>query len=241
MKNVYFFGCSHTLGSELIDDEIFPWKAECNTVDEYIKRRVFPHDYDERCKKLAYPALVASSTVNTFNHGIVATGTKQLVFSVLEFLHKNKDVDFLYFQIPPPLREIVVDYSGSLFSLQISSYPLAFHEYFKHKKHSHKFLTQYAIEDLMDIITLHGYLDSLGIKHKFIELFTWITNVRFVELIDTKFNFLIEEYKKLPILNLCDNLKDFKPMLGGHRDKDAHIEIARIITSDLSANGILEQ
>ena len=64
MKHLHFFGCSYTAGDELSDEEFFPWKKDCATIEEYYSRRnqlmsdvSFMENYLRSNKNKAYPAL----------------------------------------------------------------------------------------------------------------------------------------------------------------------------------------
>jgi hypothetical protein len=240
MINIHFFGCSFTAGDELIDDEIFSWKHECKDFTEYFSRRgrVLPADYQERNKKLAYPALVKTQNIETFNHASNGASVQENMIKLLELVSSGSKVDCVYFQITPYGRELVIDQNNSVTSLQLAWDTLGFENYLKSKRMSHKFW-QYAVEDFMDIIMIHNYLSNKGIKHKFVELASWINEFRKKDLEHTKFSYLIKEYNKLPILNLSDSIKHFPTLLGNHFSKDAHVEIARLIINDLSQNNIL--
>lgn len=238
MINVHFFGCSFTAGDELIDDEIFPWKHECKDFTEYFSRRVLPADYQIRNKKLAYPALVKSESVNTFNHATNGAGIQENLINLLELISSGAKVDCVYFQITPYGRELIIDSNNNATSLQLAWDTHGFEDYLKAKRISHKFW-QYAVEDFADIIMIHSYLSNKGIKHKFVELASWITEFRITDLEHTEFSYLVKEYRKLPILDLSDDIKQFPTLLGNHFSKEAHAEIARLITNDLSQNNIL--
>ena len=238
MKNVHFFGCSLTAGDELIDDELFPWKQECSTPEEYYSRRVLPQDYEERNKKLAYPAIMQSSLINTFNYARNGAGIRENIFNITKLISSGKKIDFIYFQITPYGRELVIDLNNNLTTIQIAWKMFGFDEYLEAKRKSHKMM-QFSLEDLMDLITLHGYLKSHNIKHKFIELENWVNELRVNDLKFTKYSFLADEYNKLPILNLHDQLSKRPRTIGGHYDIIAHKQIAQLLTNDLSQNNIL--
>ena len=238
MVDIHFFGCSLTAGDELIDDEIFPWKKECKDSAEYFKRRVVPADYQERNKELAYPALIENADINTFNHAANTAGIQENMINLIELVSSNKKVDYVYFQITPYGREMVINHSDSVASLQLAWDSPGYEDYLKAKRISHKFY-QYAIEDFADIIMVHNYLSNKGIDHKFIELSNWINESRIKDLEHTKFSYLIKEYQKLPILNLEANISKFPRLLGHHYNKDAHAEISRLITNDLIQNNII--
>ena len=238
MIDVHFFGCSFTAGDELIDDEIFPWKEECTNFTEYFSRRVLPNDYQKRNKELAYPALVKTSDINTFNYAANGAGIQENMINLIELVSSNKKVDCVYFQITPYGRELVIDQNNSATSLQLAWDSTGYEDYLKAKRQSHKFW-QYAVEDFMDIIMIHNYLSNHGIKHKFVELASWINEFRERDLEHTKFSYLIKEYNKLPILNLSDSIKHFPTLLGNHFSKEAHAEISRLITNDLIQNNII--
>jgi hypothetical protein len=237
MINVHFFGCSLTAGDELSDDELFPWKHECKDAQEYYSRRVLPGDYELRNKKFAYPALMKSLSINTTNHAHNGAGIRENILNLIEVISTNSKIDCLYFQIPPYGRELVI-INDRATTIQLAWNEAWYKEYLEAKRKSHS-LMQYSLEDFMDLITLHGYLKSQGIKHKFIELENWVNELRITDLQKTRFSFLVDEYYKLPRLILSDALSNHPRTIGGHYDKHAHIEIARIINEDLIANNIL--
>jgi hypothetical protein len=238
MVNIHFFGCSYTAGDELSDDEFFPWKHECKDAEEYISRKVIPVGYEERNKKFAYPALIESLSVNTFNHALNGAGIGVNILNIIEIISAGNKIDYLYFQIPPYGRELAIDTLGKVITLRLGWSTFNFNEYLNAKIISHN-LMQYSMEDLMDLITLHGYLKSMSIEHKFILLEDRISDIRINDLKTTRYSFLINEFYKLPILNLSQTMSKYSKTLNGHYDKNAHIEIARLVTSDLRQNNII--
>lgn len=239
MIDVHFFGCSLTAGDELIDDELFPWKHECKDAMEYFTRRILPADYQERNKKFAYPALIKSSSINTVNYASNGAGVRENILNLVTAISTNTKIDCLYFQIPPLGRELLIK-DGIATTIQLGWNTTGYIEYLNAKRNSHSLL-QYSLEDFMDLITLHGYLKSQGIKHKFIEFEEWVNEYRISDLQGTRYSFLIDEYYKLPRLILNDTLRDLKlRLLGGHYNKHAHSEIAKVINKDLIANNILQ-
>jgi hypothetical protein len=237
MINVHFFGCSLTAGDELSDDELFPWKHECKDAQEYYSRRLLPSNYELRNKQFAYPALIKSSSINTVNHAHNGAGVRENILNLIEVISTNSKIDCLYFQIPPVGRELVIINDRGT-TIQLAWQASGYEEYLKAKQKSHT-LMQYSLEDFMDLITLHGYLKSQGIKHKFIELEDWVNELRIRDLNATRFSFLVDEYFKLPRLILSEVLSKYPRMIGGHYNKQAHSEIAKVINEDLIANNIL--
>lgn len=232
MINVHFFGCSFTAGDELADDQLFHWKHECKDATEYFARRDPPRGYQERNKRLAYPALLQSAEIKTFNHAKNGAGIRENIISLMELVSKNTKIDCVYFQISPSGRELVVDEKDYITSLHLAWDHPGFERYLDAKRVSHK-LWQYSLEDFADLILLHGYLKNKGIKHKFLELENWINEFRVNDLKNTKFRFMINEYYKLPILNISAQLKSFPKLLGNHFSKEAHGEISRLVSLDL--------
>jgi hypothetical protein len=232
MTDIHFFGCSYTVGDELIDDQMFPWKHECKDATEYFLRRTVPSGYQERNKRLAYPALLQSPEMRTFNHAKNGASIQENVINLVELVSKNTKIDYIYFQISPSGRELVVDSKDCVTSLHSAVNPPGFEKYLDAKRVSHK-LWQYSLEDFTDLIMLHGYLTNKGIKHKFVELDKQINEFRVNDLKNTKFRFLINEYYRLPILDISAQLKPFPKLLGNHFSKEAHVEMARLISLDL--------
>ena len=237
MNHIHFFGCSYTAGDELSDEEIFPWKLECKDIHEYYDRRKgkIPNDYEYRNKKMAYPALLSTPDAITFNYAKNGAGIQENMMNLLSMVSSNTQMDCVYFQISPYGRELLIDQTNSVYTLQLSWDLPGYEKYLEAKRSSHKFL-QYSIEDLVDLIMIHNYLSNRNIKHKFLELASWITDTRFNDLLDTKYSYLITEYKKLPRLNLSEHINHFPLLLGNHFSRHAHVEIARLI--DLDLNGI---
>lgn len=237
MINVHFFGCSLTAGDELSDDELFPWKHECKDALEYYSRRVLPGDYEFKNKKFSYPALIKSSSINTVNHAHNGAGIRENILNLVEVISTNTKIDCLYFQIPPVGRELLVR-DGLVTTMQLGWHTPGYDEYLEAKRKTHA-LMQYSLEDFMDLITLHGYLKSQNISHKFIELEDWVNELRINDLQDTRYSFLIKEFYKLPRLILSEALSNHPRTIGGHYDKQAHSKIAKVINEDLIANNIL--
>jgi hypothetical protein len=234
MNHVHFFGCSYTAGDELTDDEVFPWKSECIDANDYYSRRKgkITDEYEPQNKKFAYPALLQSSEMLTFNYARNGAGVQENMMNLLDLVSANVQIDCVYFQISPFGRELVIDQTNSARTLQLYWDVRGYEKYLEAKRRSHKFL-QYSIEDLVDLIMIHNYLSNRNIKHKFLELANWITDTRFNDLSDTKYSYLITEYKKLPRLNLSEHLERFPLLLGNHFSRQAHAEIARLIDLDL--------
>lgn len=232
MTDIHFFGCSYTAGDELTDDQLFPWKLECTDATEYFSRRVPPIGYQERNKRLAYPALLQSSEIKTFNHAKNGASVQENIINLMELVSKNTKMDYVYFQISPSGRELLVNKNNRITSLHLAYDAPGFEKYLDAKRVSHK-LWQYSLEDFTDLIMLHGYLTNKGIKHKFVELDKQINEFRVDDLKNTKFRFLINEYYRLPILDISAQLKPFPKLLGNHFSKEAHVEMARLISLDL--------
>jgi hypothetical protein len=173
-----------------------------------------------------------TSDTLTFNYAKNGAGIQENMMRLLELVTANAQIDCVYFQISPFGRELVIDRNNSVFTLQLSWNAQGYEKYLEAKRSSHKFL-QYSIEDLVDLIMIHNYLSNRNIKHKFLELADWITDTRFNDLSDTKYSYLITEYKKLPRLNLSEHIKHFPLLLGNHFSRQAHVEIARLIDLDL--------
>jgi hypothetical protein len=237
MKHVHFFGCSMTAGDELIDEDIFPWKHECTDPMDYFRRRTkkLPSDYNLKNKQLAYPALVANSNIVTYNHAELGAGVQENIINLFKTLWELKPVDYVYFQITPYGRELIINDKHIHSTLQIAWETEGYERYQEAKNVSHH-SWQWTVEDFMNLILVHNFLSNKGIKHKFLELNHWINDFRYIDIEYTPFRFLIEEYKKLPILNVSEQIKHIPTLLGNHLSREAHVEIAKIITDDFSRN-----
>jgi len=255
-KNIHFFGCSLTAGDELSDDVWFPWKAECNTNQEFIERRhpwllnFTPEDtlnYHQDNKNLAYPYFVADDKYETFNHAANGASLRSTIFLALQLIYTTQ-VDVLFVQIPPAGREMYMKFSNhvdlqSLTLDDLQSLTLArpdnyedidIKNYIIAKNMSHNYI-HYSLDDMIDLLMFVNVVKQKKIPLGII-VFNDELERRLLDLrLSPDFNFIRDNF-----YHEVDNLINFAPikdrytlLLGGHSPKEAHIEMANEIKNIL--------
>jgi hypothetical protein len=186
MKHVHFFGCSFTAGDELANDEFFPWAKECTSAEEYYNARnpilsdkQIYQQYTDACKLLAYPNLLSSDEITTYNHARLGASVKECVFLLMQAFNSNQPIDQVFFQIPPYPREMVMG-DSDVNSIQLATVGRAdnndrYSGYVKQKLVSHQFY-HWATEDLMDIIAISHYVRSRNIPFHLINFTNELTS-----------------------------------------------------------------
>lgn len=254
MKHLHFFGCSFTAGDELFDDEYFPWKSECKTMDEYYHRRgkilADPDTFEEyvaKNKTRAYPSKLDNENVTTYNHARNGASVQECIFRLMKtILEGRSQVDRVFLQLPPFPREFYIDgnyrsdYPTTETSIALSAVVFAngadeLTQYAKIKTITH-YPYQFAVEDFMDIITLTSFLKFKNIPFHLIS-FGYELRSRLMGMPDC-YKFLADEFlKTVPILDLTKTHDFADRLLGGHYAESGHIKIARELRAYLTLIG----
>lgn len=238
MKHIHFFGCSFTVGDELADTEIFPWKSECKSPAEYYERRnPYLRDPDDRmryielCKQQSYPSILARDNIKTYNHAQLGASIRENLFYILQTLSSQIPVDRVFLQIPPWPREVKFMPHG-LMGVQLASIGKLDtdnidNNYIKTKVMSHSLL-HWACEDYMDLILIKSYLDQKGIPFSLIVLHD--------ELISR--NHMLPDYAKFlhqtlmsttAIIDLTNKISRNDQLTGLHYNFFGHKKIANAV------------
>lgn len=184
MKHVHFFGCSITAGDELSDYNRFPWKNENTPIEEYYSKRneilnfhgQYDDSYVQENKMMAYPAQIEKITdgIKCHNHAGNGAGLGEMIYRLLKLIYTaEQPIDYVFFQLPPPDREIIYNDTG-VSSLQLSSFPgtpgnTNQSSYIKYKILSTKSFAT-TVADLSNLILLKETLTARKIPHSFLDM-----------------------------------------------------------------------
>jgi len=239
--HIHFFGCSQTAGDELSDEKWFPWKQQVHTAEEYYRRRdnFFENNWNEYLKylsdnkKSAYPALIETDKLRTYNHARNGHSLRTCVLDALMLINSDTPVDMIIFQIPPVGRELFIDKSGDAQSIQatILNERSSWYEYLRTRvlTHDHR---QYAVEDIMDMIMFNGYVQNSGIPFMFIEL-SGEMDYRIADVSSlSKYEALLRGLSTISITKLQDKLLGTE-LLGHHFSSKGHEIIAAFLTNEI--------
>lgn len=180
MKHVHFFGCSITAGDELTDYVRFPWKDSNISVEEYYLKRnailnvngIYDKSYVEDNKALAYPAQFEkiSNDIKCYNHATNGASQEEMTYQLLKLIYTKQPIDFVFFQLPPPDREVIYN-DSSVSSLQFSRLPNDPNQrsYVKYKILSFEpFAT--TVADLYNLVLVKETLTARNIPHCFLDM-----------------------------------------------------------------------
>jgi hypothetical protein len=219
MSVYYFFGCSLTAGDELADAFYRPnIDTASMSESEYYKFRrelmaaVSYQDYADKNKESAYPAILAQELgIAVDNRALNSISLRENIVKIIKLvLSESNSIKHLFVQVPPPVREAVLDSRG-VHSHQMAS-PHVPHgdtdvgRYMKAKAMTHD-VVHYSAEDFNDLLLLHGFLQQHKIPHSFIDIADKVVN-RTRDLKTTYFSYLADYVKQLPWITL-----DTKPEL----------------------------
>jgi len=243
MKNIWFYGCSLTAGDELFDEEVFPWKAECNCPNEYHKRRskIFAEDknftlhYQARNKELAYPKkLEEISKFKSFNQAANGSSLKAMIARSVEDIFLKKPIDFIIFQLPIHHRELFLEhdfFESIQMSYENSSSDLNNYRKIKMKSHN---MYQQAYEDFLDLLLYDAFLKKYKIPNIFLIVNENEYSCRVQDLQETNYGYMISEFEKLP--NRLLLYKQGFPLereLAGHLTMKCHQKLAELLKTYL--------
>lgn len=234
MKTIHFFGCSHTAGHELPDAELFPWKKDCKTVDEYydkFKSLQLAEDYMVLCKSLAYPNIIenTNSDWRCVNHADFGSSLKQEIFKAVTLIENNNEpLDFLVFQIPIFTREMALTNSQKLKSFSLN-FPITggdkFNAYLEKTIMFHS-INHWSFHGQLDLLMFQGYLRSKNIKHIFVDL-ELVINLSVERLQD------VWKLKTAEVYDLQECLNSRPRLLAGHYDIVCHNNLAKKIADTI--------
>ena len=205
----YFFGCSLTAGDELADSFYRPSvNISAMSESEYYKFRrelmvsVDHTEYITKNKELAYPAMLASDlNIRIDNRALNAISLRENIVKIIKLVLEESDsIEHVFIQVPPPIREALLDRDG-VHSHQMAS-PYVLHNetdigrYMKAKAITHD-AVHYSAEDFNDILLVHGFLEQHNIPHTFIDINNKVVN-RSRDLENTYFSYLSQYVKQLP-------------------------------------------
>jgi hypothetical protein len=215
----YFFGCSLTAGDELSDSFYRPdVDTKSMQVAEYyqFRRQLFStidyRVYTEKNKEFAYPALLAQElNIVVDNKALNSISLRENIVKIIKLVLEQADtIEHLFIQIPPCVREAVLDRNG-VHSHQMASPHVPHNEtdvgrYMKAKAMTHD-VVHYAAEDCNDILLVDAFLKHHSVPHTFIEINNNVTN-RSRDLKTTYFSYLANYVKQVSWIVL-----DTKPEL----------------------------
>lgn len=249
---MHFFGCSLTAGDELSDEEFFPWKKDCATIEEYYTRRnqllsvdaSLLDEYLRSNKNKAYPALIATNEIDTYNHAINGAGIREMIFEATRLVEQQiiTDTSIVYFQIPPYPREVYINHLGTT-SLQMNGIGIIEKEetsnYKKSKWLSHDIILDQSANDILDIILLKSFFVSKNIPFHLLLVDKNLQN-RFhdIQTRTHKYDYLLNLLQKnQTILDIWATGLSFCPtLLGGHYSPAGHAIIAEEIKKHITEN-----
>lgn len=242
MSIYYFFGCSLTAGDELADkfycpdidtalmseSEYYKFRQELTTVVNY-------QDYTAKNKEFAYPAILAQElSIAVDNRAVNSISLRENIVKIIKLvLEKSNTINHLFIQVPPPIREAVLDSNG-VHSHQMASPHVPHNDtdvgrYMKAKAITHD-VVHYSAEDFNDLLLVHGFLQQHKIPHTFIDIGNKVVN-RTRDLETTYFSYLSYYVKQLPWITL-----DTKPELLSvtrHLTKQGHETLAEQIKNEI--------
>lgn len=251
MKHVYFFGCSFTVGDELSDEEYLPWKfTENHTSESYYQKRDMCFidkdawaSYIQSNKEKSYPAQIKSKYFETYNESTTGKSLRHNIFDIINLLESDSQVDALYFQIPPPGREMYVNNIAAVQSIMFSYIRKtdSYHSYLctKAVTHDHR---QHSLEDLLDLIMLKEYIKNKNVYFKFLDFFSLINlRIHDVQGLHNQNNIyisIINSAKTIPKIEFKFDLST--NLLGGHLCLKSHQIIAMTLRKDLHQNLLIK-
>ncbi len=181
MKHVHFFGCSLTAGDELTDHIRFPWKHSAMPAEEYYTKRnailsssgEYDRSYAIENKTLAYPAQLEkiSNNIKCYNHATNGASQVEMTYQLLKLIHTKQQIDFVFFQLPPPNREAVYN-DTEVTSLMFSRPPaenINQSLYIKYKILSFG-LFSHTVADLYNLLLVKETLTARNIPHAFLDM-----------------------------------------------------------------------
>jgi hypothetical protein len=252
MKQVHFFGCSHTAGDELSDEEFFPWKKDCATKEEYYARKnqllsdpSLVDEYLSSNKNKAYPALIADNEIATYNHAVNGASLREMIFKAIQLIEQQviTDTSIVYFQIPPCPREVYINHLG-ISSIQMAGTGLIEKEeinnYKKSKWLSHDIILDQSANDILDIILLKGFFASKNIPIYFLLLSRYLQNrIRDIQSPNHSHNY--DYLNKLLLKNpngtiWLSDLDSCPKLLAGHDSPAGHAIIAKELKKHILEN-----
>ena len=242
---IHFFGCSFTAGDELSDATWFPWKfTEPHTAKSYyIKRSTIDFDWKEYQKEnrsRAYPALIENSNqgVKTYNHSENGKSLRHNILDLILLVTSGCEIDMIYFQLPPPGRDMIVSKGYILNAMEshlsdlTKSYILS--------KLSLSIPENQTIQDSLDLCLLSGFLKSKGIPCYILNLGTELgyrlDDIKSASQDIFDFEFLSIE-KWFDIIDLEDTVRTHSPpLIGGHLSQSQHQLVADYIANHIKEN-----
>ncbi len=250
MKQVHFFGCSHTAGDELSDEEFFPWKKDCATVEEYYTRRhqlmsdsSLLEKYINSNKNKAYPALIADNEIATYNHAVNGASLREMIFKAAQLVEQQviTDTSIVYFQIPPCPREVYISHI-EISSLQMAGIGLIdkdeINNYKKSKWLSHDIILDQSANDILDIILLKGFFASKNIPIYFLLLNRYLQGrIKDMQSRSHNYDYLEKLLHKETKSTIWFSDLEFCPkLMGGHNSPAGHAIIAKELKKHITEN-----
>jgi hypothetical protein len=235
-KYIHFFGCSFTVGHELPDNEIFPWKKDCKTDLEYnmyfTNSTIQLEEYTSLCKSMAFPSIIEKNNPNwlCINHAECGSSVKAEIFKSIKLIEdKSQLIDYIIFQMPAFTRELTIDESDILENISISFPDINSSRgraYATASIASHS-LDHWTIHALIDLILFEGYLISKNIKYMLLDI-NGSTAFSIKQLINAGTHWNIRT------ANFTD-LKEYVlgHELGQHFDQETHYNFARVISEKI--------
>lgn len=241
-KKILFFGCSHTAGDELSDDDWFPWKKDAKTDAEYYKRRnetlrIQEHyeRYSADNRKKAYPALIKLDGISIENHAHNGASLRECIYRCLRELQQhNFNVSAVYMQLPPPHRQMLLlsSYATSILSTNALE-----DDHVDQQKYVIERIKlfppfQDSIDDIIDIVMLYGYLKQKNIRLFLIPIDFTLHN-RLLDLTDGTHDhgFLLNLFSEIPVLDVRKHMTDRQ--LGHHFGKETHQKLSEIFSNHI--------
>lgn len=242
MKKILFFGCSHTAGDELSDDTWFPWKKEVKSDLEYYTRRnevlqiqEFYEKYAAENRTKAYPALINIDGVIIENHAHNGASLRECVYRCIRELHGCEfNAAAVYIQMPPPHRLMLLLGSGATSILSTAGIA---DDHTDRKNYVLERLKlfptfQDSVDDIIDIVMLHGMLKEKNIKLFLIPIdFTLSNRVNDLTESSHDHGFLLDLFFQIPLIDLREYMTDRQ--LGHHFGKETHKKLAEIFTEHI--------
>ena len=237
MKTVIdFFGCSFTVGHELPDNEIFPWKKDCKTDREYhmyfANSTAQLEEYTSLCKSMAFPSIIEKNNPEwlCINHAKCGSSIKAEILKTIKLIETNSQpIDYIIFQVPSFTRELALSATDELENISINFSDINNSEFVAYTSASiasHS-LDHWTIHALIDLMLFEGYLLSKNIKYMLIDV-TGGTHFSIQELVnaETLWNIRIPKF-----IDLKKYVNDVE--LGGHFDQETHYNFARILSEKI--------
>lgn len=240
MKNIHFFGCSHTAGHELPDDDLLPWKKDCKTNTEYYTRLSSTKpghglpcsltEYVRLCKSMAYPSIIESiqPSWKCTNHAEFGSSIRHEIFKAMTLIESTiEPIDFLVFQIPHASREFAVTNDEKLKSFLIN-FPLVnspeFNAYLEKSVMFHS-INHWEFQARLDLVLFEGYLLSKNIKFLFLDVEGAYTH-SVIEL-----NTKLWPVRSPAVYNL--QVFPARLLLGHHFDLSSHNIFAKVVAKKI--------